>query len=218
MEKLKQITEKTRKSFNLVAEKYFKHFKDEMKRKEYDRAFLDRFASNFDSRSIICDMGCGPGHITRYLFDKGLNVFGIDVSEKCVEIARRENRGIKFQTMNMAKLDIAEESMDGIISFYSIIHTPRKFVNILFREFNKVLKKHGKILVVVKKGETEGYIDELEESTTNLCFTHFKEREIENYLKANGFKVVSLKTRQPCDFEIPVDRIYAIGEKTSAHS
>jgi len=161
-------------------------------------------------------MGCGPGHITRYLFDKGLNVFGIDVSEKCVEIARRENPGMEFQTMNMAKLDIADESIDGIISFYSVIHTPRKFVSILFREFNRVLKKHGKILVVVKKGETEGYIDELEGSRTDLYSTHFQEGEIENYLKANGFKVVSLKTRQPYDFEIPVDRIYAIGEKIAS--
>jgi SAM-dependent methyltransferase len=216
MEELEQITEKTRKSFNLVAEKYFKHFKDEMKQKEYDRVLLDRFASDFDSRSIVCDMGCGPGHITRYLFDKGLNVFGIDVSEKCVEIARRENPGMGFQTMNMAKLDIADGSIDGIVSFYSIIHTPRKFVNILFREFNRVLKKHGKILVVVKKGETEGYIDELEGSKTDLYFTHFKEGEIESYLKTNGFKVVSLKTRQPYDFEIPVDRIYAIGEKKAS--
>ncbi len=80
MEELKQINEKTRKSFNLAAKKYYERFKDEMKQKEYDRILLDRFASNFDSRSIICDVGCGPGHITRYLSDSGLNVFGIDIS------------------------------------------------------------------------------------------------------------------------------------------
>ena len=216
MEELEQITEKTRRSFDLVAEKYFEDFKDEMKQKEYDRMLLDRFASGFDSRSIVCDVGCGPGHITRYLFDKGVNVFGIDVSEKCVEIARRENPGMRFETMDMAKLDIADESLDGIVSFYSIIHTPRKFVNVLFREFYRVLKKHGKILVVVKKGETEGYIDELEGFKTSLYFTNFKEGEIEDYLKANGFTAVSVKTRQPYDFEIPVDRIYAIGEKTGS--
>jgi len=111
MEELKQINEKIRKSYNLVAEKYHELFKDEMKHKEYDRVLLDKFASDFDSRSVICDLGCGPGHITRYLFDKGLDVFGIDISEKCIQIARRENPKIRFQTMDMARLHAADESI-----------------------------------------------------------------------------------------------------------
>ncbi len=215
VEDLEQINEKTRESFNLAAEKYYGLFKDEMRQKEYDRMLLDRFARNFDSKSTICDMGCGPGHITRYLFDKGLNAFGVDISEKCIEIARRENPEMRFHVMDMARLDIADESIDGIVSFYSIIHTPRQFLNRLFCEFNRVLKKHGKILVVVKKGDTEGYVDELEGFKTSLYFTHFNEEEMRSYLIANGFKVIFLETRQPCDFEIPVERIYAIGEKTT---
>ena len=76
LEELRQVHEKTRRSYNLAAEKYFEDFKDEMKQKEYDRAFLDEFSSHFGSESIICDVGCGPGHITRYVHNKGLNVFG----------------------------------------------------------------------------------------------------------------------------------------------
>ncbi len=215
MESLEQVNEKTRESFNLAAEKYYEQFKDEMKQKEYDRLLLDRFAESFNADSVICDVGCGPGHITRYLFDRGLNVFGVDISEKCVEIAQRENPEIRFQVMDMVKLDIADESLDGIISFYSIIHTPKQFVDRLFCEFNRVLKKHGRVLIVVKKGDTEGYVDELEGFKTQLYFTHFKEEEIRNYLEANGFKVVFLEARQPYDFEIPVERIYAIGEKVT---
>ena len=213
MEDLKQVNEKTRKSFNLAAEKYYELFKDEMEKKEYDRMLLDRFASNFDSRSIICDVGCGPGHITRYLFDKRLDVSGVDISEKCIEIARRENPKMRFQIMDMARLDIADESIDGIISFYSIIHTPKRFMHVLFCEFNRVLKKGGRILVVVKKGETEGYVDELEGFKTRLYFTNFTEEEVKSFLEANGFRVIFLETRQPYDFEIPVERIYAIGRK-----
>ena len=213
MERLQQIHEKTRKSYNLAAEKYFEDFKDEMKQKEYDRMFLDEFSSHFDPKSIICDVGCGPGHITRYVSDKGLNVFGIDISEKCVEVARRENPRMKFQVMDMAKLDLADRSVDGIISFYSIIHTPKQFQPVLFREFNRVLKMGGRIVVVVKKGDTEGYVDELEGFKTSLYFANFKEEQIRSYLEANGFRVARLETRRPYDFEIPVDRIYATGVK-----
>jgi len=175
--------------------------------------FLDEFSSHFTSESMLCDLGCGPGHITRYVFDKGLNIFGIDISEKCVEIARRENPKMEFKTMDMARLDLADESIDGVISFYSIIHTPKQFQPLLFQEFNRVLKMGGRISVVVKKGNTEGYINELEGYKTSLYFTNFNEDEIRNYLETKGFKVILLETRRPYDFEIPVDRIYATAIK-----
>jgi len=152
VEELAQINEETREAFNLAAERYYELFKDEMKQKEYDRVILDKFAGNFDSESIIYDMGCGPGHITRYLSDKGLHVVGIDISEKCIQIARRENPKMRFRVMDMTRLDLADKSIDGIISFYSIIHTPKRLMNILFYEFNRVLKRGGQILIVVKKG------------------------------------------------------------------
>jgi SAM-dependent methyltransferase len=215
MEELRQIHEKARKSYNLAAEKYFEDFKDEMTQKEYDRMFLDEFSSHFSPESIICDVGCGPGHITRYIHDKGLNIFGVDISEKCVEVARRENPGMQFRVMDMASLDLADESVDGIISFYSIIHTPKRFQPVLFSEFNRVLKEGGRIVIVVKKGDMEGYVDELEGFKTRLYFTNFNEDEIRNYLEANKFRVVSLETRHPYDFEIPVDRIYATGVRTA---
>lgn len=184
-----------------------------MKQKEYDRVLLDKFASGFDFESVVCDVGCGPGHITRYLFDKGLNVFGVDISERCIEIARRENPKMRFQVMDMATLDIADESLGGIVSYYSIIHTPKRLVHTLFREFNRVLRKDGKILVVVKKDTTEGYVDELVGFKTPLYFTNFTEEELKDYMRASGFELVFLETRQPYDFEIPVERIYAIGRK-----
>lgn len=213
IKELDQINEETRRSFNLAAEKYFELFKDEMKQKEYDRTLLNKFAGNFDSKSIICDVGCGPGHITRYLSDKGLNVFGVDISERCIQIAQRENPRMRFQVMDMGRLDIADKSIDGITSFYSIIHTPKRLVHILFHEFNRVLKKSGKILVVVKKGIAEGYIDEWEGFKTRLHLTNFTEEELKYYLQTSGFELIFLETRQPYDFEIPVERIYAIGKK-----
>jgi len=212
-EGLKQINEAIRKSFNLAAEKYYELFKDEMKQKECDRIILDKFAGNFDSGSIVCDVGCGPGHITRYLLDKGLNVFGVDISERCIEIARRENPKVRFQVMDMARLDLADESIDGIVSFYSIIHTPKRLVNVLFSEFSRVLRRGGKILVVVKRGSSEGYVDELLGFKTRLYSTYFTEEELETYLQTSGFEVIFMETRRPYDFEIPVERVYAVGKK-----
>jgi hypothetical protein len=83
----------------------------------------------------------------------------------------------------------------------------------LLYEFNRVLKKGGKLLIVVKRGDTEGYVGELVGFKTRLYFASFTEEELECYLQTCGFGVNFLETRQPYDFEIPVERIYAVGEK-----
>jgi SAM-dependent methyltransferase len=102
---------------------------------------------------------------------------------------------------------------DGIISFYSIVYTPRIYIDQLLQKFVTSLKPKGKLLLVVKEGDTEGYIDEILGIKTNAYFTYFKEIEIKDYLIDNGFDVKYLFTREPMDFEIAVKRIYAIGEK-----
>lgn len=113
----------------------------------------------------------------------------------------------------MTNLNLPDRSLDGIISYYSIIHTPKKYQEMNFRVFNRTLKTGGKIIIVVKHGESEGYIDELLGIKTDIYFTHFVEDDIDKYLKDNGFKVLQLETREPYQFEIHSFRIYAIGEK-----
>jgi SAM-dependent methyltransferase len=213
MDRLRRVREETKKSYDLAAEKYFEAFRDEMKQKEYDRAFLEEFSSSFPPGARVCDAGCGPGHITRYLSDLGMDAFGIDISERCIGIAKRENPGMEFRMMDMAGLEMAGGSIDGIVSFYSIIHTPKRLQPLLFREFSRVLRVGGKVAVVVKKGEGEGYVDELMGFKTRLYFASFSEAEVRGYLETSGFRVELVRTRPPYGFEIPVDRIYAVGVK-----
>jgi hypothetical protein len=70
---------------------------------------------------------------------------------------------------------------------------------------------------VVKKASTEGYVDELVGLKTRLYFTNFTEEDLETYLRTSGFELISMETRQPYDFEIPVERIYAVGTKRARH-
>ncbi len=211
---LKEINEMTRRSYNLAARKYHELFKDEMAQKAHDRKLLDDFSRWFTPDSILLDMGCGPsGHIGRYLFDKGLRVAGVDISEGCLEIASPYNPGMQFFGMDMADLAIEDGAIDGIIAFYSIIHTPKTHAAKLFREFHRVLKKGGKLLVTVKEGEKEERLNEFLGCKIDIHFAHFSQREIEACFADHGFKLLLLRTRAPLEEEIAVSRIYAIGEK-----
>jgi 2-polyprenyl-3-methyl-5-hydroxy-6-metoxy-1,4-benzoquinol methylase len=69
-----------------------------MAEKEYDRRLLDAFAARFAKGARLCDAGCGPSaHIGRYLFDKGLSVVGVDIADRCVELARAHNPKMEFK-------------------------------------------------------------------------------------------------------------------------
>lgn len=211
---LNQINELTKQAYDKTAAKYHEHFKNEILQKEYDRLLLDRFSDLLPNNALICDAGCGPsGHIGKYLSDKGHKVTGIDISERCIAIATSHNPEMDFKVMDIMNTDFEDNSFDAVISFYSIIYTPRELAGRIFEEFSRILKPNGKLLVVVKKGTTEGIIDDEWYEDNKVWFSHFMEEDITRYFNDSNFTIDFLETRKPYDFEFNVERIYAIGTK-----
>ena len=219
MESLRLVHAKTRRAYNLAAQKYHDLFHNEMDEKEYDRKLLDAFADKFPKDSLLCDAGCGPSaHIGRYLFDKGLRVVGVDIADRCVALARAHNPEMLFKQGDIAHLAFPADSFDGIVSYYSIIHTPKKSMDRIFNEFRRTLKPGGYLLVAVKAGTNDGYVNELLGFETEIYFVLFSEVEIAGYFQRSGFELEFIERRNPYDFEIHNDRIFAVGRKTQAAS
>ena len=214
METIETVNSKTRQAYNLAAQKYHELFHDEMNQKEYDRDLLDRFAGHFNMHSLICDAGCGPsGHIGRYVFDKGIPVIGVDIADRCIQLASENNPMMRFERCDMGELPFDDETFEGIIAYYSIIDTPKIHVGRFFREFHRVLKSNGRLLVAVKAGNTEGYLTELLGIQTEIYFTLFTQDEIRRYYEDGMFSIEFLEQRNPYNFEINSERIFAIGRK-----
>ncbi len=216
MDSLEHINAKTRRAYNLVAQRYHDLFHNEMNEKAYDRHLLDAFADRFGQDAVVCDAGCGPsGHIGRYVYDKGIQVVGVDISDRCIELARQHNPGMAFERGDISRLAFDACSFDGIIAYYSIIDTPKRYVSRIFREFHRVLKPNGYLLVAVKAGTTEGYVDDLLGVKTEIYFALFTEQEITHYFEEAGFVLEFIEKRNPYDFEISNERIFAIGQKVA---
>jgi trans-aconitate methyltransferase len=110
------------RSYDRVAAEYAHRIYGELEHKPLDRQLLDRFAVEIQSLGPACDLGCGPGHVTHYLYERGVQVTGIDLSAETVKLAHRLNPDIEFRQGNMLSLDIDDQSLGGIVAFYSIIH------------------------------------------------------------------------------------------------
>ena len=59
-----------RDSYDRVADEYVRRIFDELQHKPLDRQLLDRFAASVRDVGPACDMGCGPGHVARYLHEQ----------------------------------------------------------------------------------------------------------------------------------------------------
>lgn len=146
----------------MAADKYHELFHNEMNEKEYDRVLLDFFANLLKPASLVCDAGCGPyGHVGRYLANKGLIITGADISDRCIELASRLNPDMSFAREDIVDMSFDNEYFDAIISYHSIISTPKNILHRIFLEFNRVLRSGRHLLVVVKPGTEEGFQNEL---------------------------------------------------------
>jgi SAM-dependent methyltransferase len=211
---LKSFNQLTRAAYNLAGDRYHELFRNEMQEKPFDRELLDQFAVNFGPSSLILDAGCGPsGHIGRYMSDKGLRVFGIDISDQCIAIASAWNPGMQFQVMDMGCTAFRSETMDGILSYYAIIHTPKYYLDIIFAEYSRILRRGGKLLVTVKAGAKDGFQEEFLGFPVRIYFSLFSEEELKNLFLRNGFQILYFMSRNPYEGEIRVSRYYVIGEK-----
>jgi SAM-dependent methyltransferase len=200
-------------SYDSVAEAYAAEFYGELARKPFDRELLDQFAESLRARGPVCDIGCGPGQIARYLQDRGVQMRGLDISSEMVRCARRLNPDIPFERGDMLALDMPEASLAGIVSFYAIIHLKREDVVRALEGMHKVLEPGGRLLVSFHGGEGELRREEWYGQPVSVYATLFEGEEMRRYLEAAGFEVERVVEREPYEFEYQTRRLYAFARK-----
>ncbi len=137
----------TREAYDAVADLYAQKFRDSLKDSPLERACLTAFADFVGEGGQVADLGCGPGHVTAYLTELGLAAFGVDASPAMVDLARQACPGLRFDVGSMSGLDIEDGALDGVLSRWSIIHTPPHELPAILGEFSRVLKPGGHLLI-----------------------------------------------------------------------
>src|SRR5207302_3233589 len=122
----------------------------------------------------VCDLGCGPGQVGRYLHDRwhdrGLDAFGIDLSPAMVEEARRLNPDLRFEQGTMLALELPDDQLGAIAAFYSIVNVPRDEQPRAFAEMRRVLKPGGWLLLAFHGGDEDIHLDEWWDTSVSVGF------------------------------------------------
>lgn len=95
----------------------------------------------------VLDAGCGPGHLASYLHSFGINVSGVDLVAEFIAHAQTTCPLVPFQVGSMVSMGLPEESLSGILAWYSLIHLEPAELAMALAEFRRVLTPGGKLLV-----------------------------------------------------------------------
>lgn len=212
---MKQTQTDLHSNYDPVAENYAGHYGDELARKPFDRAMLDVLAEKVGGLGVVCDLGCGPGQVARYLHGRGVEACGVDLSPEMVKQAQRLNPDIPFRQGNMLSLtEVSDNTYGGVAAFYSIIHIPRALVVEALRELGRTLRRQGTLLLAFHIGRDVERLDEWWGKKVSLEFTLFETEEMKNYLKAAGFELEETIEREPYpELEVPTRRAYIFARK-----
>ena len=102
------------------------------------------------------DYGCGSGSSTAFLYEIGLDVSGIDISEEMIDEARCFIKDVDFQLIKNAQIPYVNAFFDIVFSSFVLFEvSSKKELVLIFNEIYRVLKPGGIFIAVT--GSTHLY-------------------------------------------------------------
>jgi SAM-dependent methyltransferase len=150
--RLVDVSQTIRTSYDLVADRYAAEIGEELHAKPLDRALLDAIAE-LAGDGLLLDVGCGPGHVTRYLVSRGSRAVGIDLSPAMCKIAGMAS--VPVAVGDMVDLPVRVGVVAAIVSMYSVIHLEDAKRLAAYTEFARVLRPGGHALIAFHTSDAD---------------------------------------------------------------
>jgi len=197
--------------YDTIADDFAKRYAGDLS----DNPLIDSFLSKLPPNARILDLGCGAGQTVNYMTKKGFQVTGIDLSKKMLAIAKKNYPNCSFKMMDMQHIEFPQESFDGILSSYSLIHVPDACILEVLLNYYRILKKDGWIAIFGQQGEPDHYIQTKIPPNTLTFFNFFTPERITQKLKQAGFSIISIDSI-PSDepsFNMSDTNLYILAKK-----
>ncbi|HST83417.1 MAG TPA: methyltransferase domain-containing protein [Kineosporiaceae bacterium] len=188
----------TRDAYDAAASTYAQLFRDSLRSSPLDRAILGAFAevvrTNGDGQ--VADLGCGPGYVTAHLAELGLTAFGVDASPAMITLARQAHPALRFEVGSMTALNIADDALSGVLSRWSIIHTPPHELPVILEQFHRVLAPGGHLLIAFSASDDQSHPTQIFDHTVAPAYRWWPDH-LAAMLRTCGLVETARMVREP---------------------
>jgi ubiquinone/menaquinone biosynthesis C-methylase UbiE len=211
-----------RAAYDAVAHAYDSQLADELDGKPFDRGLLEGFVA-LAGPGLMADVGCGPGHVTRFIAARHAEVIGIDLSPGMIAVARQRAPELAYAVGSMLQLPVPDGAWAAAIALYSIIHFTASDRGVACREFARAVRPGGWLLVAFHIDSPEFATGEVNHITdwfgeaVELDGFFLDPADVARDLETAGFTVMSTTIRRPWPTgEYPSRRCYLLAQRSMA--
>ena len=166
------------------------------------QAAIDAFAGTIRGLGPVLDVGCGPGTVTAYLHERGIEVSGVDLSPRMIEHARRLHPECTFTVGSSTELDLVPASYGGILGWWSLFNLPREILPNVLSAFRDALVPGGHFMIATHVGDDDAARTEAYGGVPVTWTTYqWRPEQLTVLLEEAGLHVVA-------ELRIPPDGVY----------
>ena len=118
-----------------------------------DAALIDDLLAALPEEPTVLDIGPCDG--ARTLANLPAGSLGVDISREALELATQRVPDALLIQGDMATLPIASDAVDGITAYHAVFHVPRSEQPAVYREFARVMRSDGWLLMTLPGGRFE---------------------------------------------------------------
>ena len=118
-----------------------------------DAALIDDLLAALPADPTVLDVGPGDG--ARTLANLPPGSIGVDISRRGLELAAERVPEARLVQGEMSQLPTADDAVDAITAYHAVFHVPRDQHPTVYREFARVLRPGGRLLMTLPSGRFE---------------------------------------------------------------
>jgi SAM-dependent methyltransferase len=175
--------------FHRQADRYRDKYMDLTLYDDSYRAFCDLLKPGC---ARVLDAACGPGNVSRYLMTQRpeLNLLGIDLAPRMVELARQAVPGARFAVHDCRRLAGLQRRFDGIICAFGLPYLSPEEATDLIREASHVLLAGGVLYLSTMLGGNGDSGFEVCSTGEQIYINYHSEDQVLHSLEECGYTIL----------------------------
>jgi ubiquinone/menaquinone biosynthesis C-methylase UbiE len=153
-----------------------------------DADLLDELVADLPEGATVLDVGCGDG--ARTLANLPAGTVGLDFSRVQLGLARDRIPDAPLLQADMTTLPVADDAVDAVTAYHAVFHVPREQHPAVYREFARVLRPGGRVLMTVGRGSGNSTASDWLDSGHSMFWSTPGRAATLDQLRGAGFEVV----------------------------